>query len=30
MKTAEVFDDSYVNKIVDSGFAFNPIRINIL
>ena len=26
----KVFGDSYVNKIIDSGFAFNPIRVNIL
>ena len=26
----KVFGDSYVNRIIDSGFAFNPIRVNIL
>lgn len=26
----KVFGDSFVNMIIDSGFAFNPIRINIL
>ena len=26
----KVFGDSYVNKIIDSGFAFNPIRVNVL
>lgn len=26
----KVFGDSYVNKIIDSGLAFNPIRVNIL
>lgn len=26
----KVFGNSYVNKIIDSGLAFNPIRINIL
>ena len=26
----KVFGDSYVNKIIDSGLAFNPFRVNIL
>lgn len=26
----KVFGDSYVSKIIDSGFAFNPVRVNIL
>ena len=26
----KVFGDSYVNEIIDSGLAFNPIRVNIL
>ena len=26
----KVFGDSYVNRIISSGFAFNPIRVNIL
>ena len=26
----KVFDDSYVSKIIDSGLAFNPVRVNIL
>ena len=26
----KVFSDSYVNKIIDSGLAFNPVRVNIL
>lgn len=26
----KVFGDSYVSRIIDSGLAFNPIRINIL
>lgn len=26
----KVFGDSYVNRIIDSGLAFNPIRVNIL
>ena len=26
----KVFGDSYVNKIIDSGLAFNPIRVNVL
>lgn len=26
----KVFGDSYVNKIIDSGLAFNPVRVNIL
>ena len=26
----KVFGDSYVIRIIDSGFAFNPIRVNIL
>ena len=26
----KVFGDSYVNKIIGSGLAFNPIRVNIL
>lgn len=26
----KVFGDSYVSKIIDSGLAFNPIRVNIL
>lgn len=26
----KVFGNSYVNKIIDSGLAFNPIRVNIL
>lgn len=26
----KVFDDSYVSRIIDSGLAFNPIRVNIL
>lgn len=26
----KVFGNSYVSKIVDSGLAFNPIRVNIL
>lgn len=26
----KVFGDSYVSKIVDSGLAFNPVRVNIL
>jgi len=26
----KVFSDSYVSKIIDSGLAFNPIRVNIL
>ena len=26
----KVFGDSYVSKIIGSGFAFNPIRVNIL
>lgn len=26
----KVFGDSFVNMIIDSGFAFNPIRVNIL
>ena len=26
----KVFGDSYVSRIIDSGFAFNPIRVNIL
>lgn len=25
----KVFGDSYVNRIIDSGLAFNPIRVNI-
>ena len=26
----KVFDDSYVSGIIDSGLAFNPVRVNIL
>ena len=26
----KVFGDSYVSEIIDSGFAFNPVRVNIL
>lgn len=26
----KVFGDSYVNKIIDSGLAFNPVRVSIL
>ena len=26
----KVFGDSFVKEIIDSGFAFNPIRVNIL
>lgn len=26
----KVFGDSYVNRIIDSGLVFNPIRVNIL
>lgn len=26
----KVFDDSYVSMIIDSGLAFNPVRVNIL
>lgn len=26
----KVFGDSYVNRIIDSGLAFNPIKVNIL
>ena len=26
----KVFGDSYVNKIIGSGLAFNPIRVNVL
>lgn len=26
----KVFGDSFVKKIIDSGFAFNPIKVNIL
>ena len=26
----KVFGDSYVSRIIDSGFAFNPIKVNIL
>ena len=26
----KVFGDSYVNEIIDSGLAFNPVRVNIL
>ena len=26
----KVFGDSYVSRIIDSGFAFNPVRVNIL
>lgn len=26
----KVFGDSYVSKIIDSGFAFNPVRVSIL
>ena len=26
----KVFGDSYVSRIINSGFAFNPIRVNIL
>ena len=26
----KVFDDSYVSKIIGSGLAFNPVRVNIL
>lgn len=26
----KVFGDSYVSRIIDSGLAFNPIRVNIL
>lgn len=26
----KVFGDSYVSKIIDSGLAFNPVRVNIL
>lgn len=26
----KVFSDSYVSRIIDSGLAFNPIRVNIL
>ena len=26
----KVFGDSYVREIIDSGFAFNPVRVNIL
>ena len=26
----KVFGDSYVNEIIGSGFAFNPVRVNIL
>lgn len=26
----KVFSDSYVNKIIDSGLAFNPVRVNVL
>ena len=26
----KVFGDSYVNKVIGSGFAFNPIRVNVL
>lgn len=25
----KVFGDSYVNRIIDSGLAFNPIKVNI-
>lgn len=26
----KVFDDSYVSRIIGSGLAFNPVRVNIL
>lgn len=26
----KVFGDFYVSRIIDSGFAFNPVRVNIL
>ena len=26
----KVFGDSYVSRIIDSGLAFNPVRVNIL
>lgn len=26
----KVFSDSYVSKIIDSGLAFNPVRVNVL
>ena len=26
----KVFGDSYVSRIINSGFAFNPVRVNIL
>ena len=26
----KVFGDSYVSKIIDSGLAFNPVRVNVL
>lgn len=26
----KVFDDSYVSRIIDSGLAFNPVRVNVL
>lgn len=26
----KVFGDSYVNRIISSGFAFNPVKVNIL
>lgn len=26
----KVFGDFYVSKIIDSGFAFNPVRVSIL
>ena len=26
----KVFGDSYASRIIDSGLAFNPIRVNIL
>lgn len=26
----KVFGDSYVNRIIDSGLAFNPVRVNIV
>lgn len=26
----KVFGDSYISGIIDSGLAFNPVRVNIL
>lgn len=26
----KVFGDSFIGKIIDSGFVFNPVRVNIL